>query len=311
MSEFGYLLRALLGNPDRDLQNAQSRAEADSYNSQHKYNVWHQKTGRIPVDYDDVRGIRSGYRVGALRNRPVNYNDPADVWRAHKDLMDYARIVGAEAYSNEKAYRNKEIAPRDKATMGAPIEPKKPESHNIPTIQTKTASEEHTMITYTQAYQAKQASLQKKATLIGRGINSLFGADTWMGRTFGESPETAAENFFRDDEAAAKRKEQAAQYDAQQAAMQARIDAGLAAAQKRLAEGKGLTQQSGYKAPTAVAKTQAKPKVQAVPPPPKKQMSGQEAFQQRSRGIRTKENDRAMRTADAAIRRKDGAGGRR
>jgi hypothetical protein len=169
------------------------------------------------------------------------------------------------------------------------------------------------MITYTQAYQTKQASLQKKATLIGRGINSLFGADTWMGRTFGESPETAAENFFRDDEAAAKRKEQAAQYDAQQAAMQARIDAGLAAAQKRLAEGKGVTQQPGYKAPTAVAKTQAKPKAQAAPPPPKeeKQMSGQEAFQQRSRGIRTKENDRAMRTADAAIRRKDSAGGKR
>jgi hypothetical protein len=177
--------------------------------------------------------------------------------------------------------------------------------------QAKAASKEHTMITYTQAYQAKQASLQKKATLIGRGINSLFGADTWMGRTFGESPETAAENFFRDDEAAAKRKEQAAQYDAQQAAMQARIDAGLAAAQKRLAEGKGVTQQPGYKAPTAVAKTQAKPKAQAVPPPPKKQMSGQEAFQQRSSGIRTKENDRAMRTADAAVRRKDSAGGRR
>jgi hypothetical protein len=154
--------------------------------------------------------------------------------------------------------------------------------------------------------------------MLGRGINSIFGHDTWMGRTFGESPETAAENFYKSQLPAGyeeKMKADAAAADAKEAeriaAINARIDAGMAAAQKRLAEGKGVTQQPGYKAPTAVAKTQAKPKAQAVPPPPKKQMSGQEAFQQRSRGIRTKENDRAMRTADAAIRRKDSAGGRR
>lgn len=164
------------------------------------------------------------------------------------------------------------------------------------------------MITYTQAYQAKQASLQKEATLIGRGINSLFGADTWMGRTFGESPETAAENFYKSQLPAGyeeKMKADAAAYDAKEAeriaAINARIDAGMAAAQKRLAEGKGITQQPGYQ----VAKTQPKQKVQTAPPPQKKQVSSQEAFQQRAGGTRTKENDRALRTADAAVRRRD------
>lgn len=132
MSELGYLLRALLGKPDVELNNAQVRAEGDAMLAQSRYNQWRRKTGRIPVDYNRVRSIVSGERTSPLLNHPVNYNDPADVWRAHKNMMDYARIVGAEASPNEKAYQNMEIAPRDKATMGAPLDVRQQPSQRVP-----------------------------------------------------------------------------------------------------------------------------------------------------------------------------------
>lgn len=82
-------------------------------------------------------------------------------------------------------------------------------------------------------------SMKKRATWLGRQVNNVFG-DTWMGRTFGESPETAAENFYNQQigsEAVANRKQLAAQYDAAQAKERSRVNTGVdqavAAEQKR------------------------------------------------------------------------------
>ena len=116
------------------------------------------------------------------------------------------------------------------------------------------------MITYTQAYMAKKAAMEKKATWLGRQINNVFGQDTFMGRTFGESNVTAAENFFKSQEApgeAEARRRAASDYDARQAAINKHIDAGLAQAQQRLAQGKGVTQQPGYKPPVPQPKQTA------------------------------------------------------
>ena len=142
--------------------------------------------------------------------------------------------------------------------------------------QFKIASEEQNMITYTQAYMAKKAAMEKKATWLGRQINNVFGQDTFMGRAFGESNATAAENFFKSQEAPGERearRQAAADYDARQAAINKRIDAGLAQAQQRLAQGKGITQQPGYVSPSQQPKTQvaaAKPaprRPSTTPPP--------------------------------------------
>lgn len=86
----------------------------------------------------------------------------------------------------------------------------------------------------------QQEALPKAASWLGRQVNNVFGADTWVGRTFGESPETAAENFYNQQigsEAVANRKQLAAQYDAEQAKERSRVNAGVdqavAAEQKR------------------------------------------------------------------------------
>ncbi len=68
-------------------------------------------------------------------------------------------------------------------------------------------------------------------TMLGRGINDVFG-DTFVGRTFGASPEQQMEGFYRSQETPeqrAERQRMAAEYDAQQAAMQQRISDNMAA----------------------------------------------------------------------------------
>lgn len=68
-------------------------------------------------------------------------------------------------------------------------------------------------------------------TMLGRGINDVFG-DTFVGRTFGASPEQQMEGFYRSQETSeqrAERQRMAAEYDAQQAAMQQRISDNIAA----------------------------------------------------------------------------------
>lgn len=107
----------------------------------------------------------------------------------------------------------------------------------------------------------KQAGLFGN-TMLGRGINDLVGHDTFVGRVFGASPEQEAEDFFRSQEAPGEREARhraAAEYDARQAAINARIDRGLAAANKRLAAGIGVTQRR------QVAQLAPKPAMQPVP----------------------------------------------
>lgn len=188
MSDLGYLLRALLGKPDVELNNAQVRAEGNAMRAQSRYNQWRRKTGRIPVDYNRVRSIVAGERTSPLLNHPVNYNDPADVWRAHKNMMDYARIIGAEANPNEKAYRNKEIAPRDKAMMGAPLVPKMPAPRNLPEKpQNKIASAIN--------IQTVQQAMTKRAALSWNPLNWFKSEDEYQREQYDKQRMTALQQF--------------------------------------------------------------------------------------------------------------------
>lgn len=80
----------------------------------------------------------------------------------------------------------------------------------------------------------------KQATWLGRRVNDVFGHDTAIGRTFGESNDTAAQNFYNSQispETVAQRKQLAAQYDAAQnktrAAVNQRVDKAVAQEQAR------------------------------------------------------------------------------
>ena len=83
-------------------------------------------------------------------------------------------------------------------------------------------------------------AMHKEASWLGRQVNNVFGHDTFMGRTFGESNDTAMRNFYNKQLGAdtiARQKQQAAEYDARQAQLQNRvntqIDQRVAAIQKR------------------------------------------------------------------------------
>lgn len=112
---------------------------------------------------------------------------------------------------------------------------------------------------------AQISIMQKQAglfgnTMVGRGINDIFGHDTFVGRTFGASPEQEAVDFFRSQETPEERETRriaAAEEDARRAAMNARIDRGLEAANRRLAAGTGVTQRR------AVAQAAPKPQTPA------------------------------------------------
>lgn len=70
--------------------------------------------------------------------------------------------------------------------------------------------------------------MMKTATWLGRQINNVFGHDTMVGRTFGESNDTAMRNFYNKQLGAdtiARQKQQAAEYDARQAQLQNRVNA--------------------------------------------------------------------------------------
>jgi hypothetical protein len=82
--------------------------------------------------------------------------------------------------------------------------------------------------------------LMKSATWLGRQVNNVFGGDTWMGRTFGESAETAAQNFYNKQispEMQAQRKADAAAADKQLATTRTkvnnRVDTAVANMQQR------------------------------------------------------------------------------
>jgi hypothetical protein len=93
-----------------------------------------------------------------------------------------------------------------------------PKGMPIPGQMMNTAS-----VNYGTIYQ----SMKKRASWLGRQINDVFGADTWMGRTFGESADTAARNFFNSQispEMQAQRKADAAEEAKQLAVHQQRIN---------------------------------------------------------------------------------------
>lgn len=162
------------------------------------------------------------------------------------------------------------------------------------------------------------SQLIKQATWLGRQINNVFGQDTFMGRTFGESNATAAENFYRSQEAPGEREARqraAAAEDARVAAINAHIDRGLAQANQRLAQGKGITQQPGYQAPQrAVASKPAAPAAQTrTTPPPTAARTARPAtpqsnFQnQVNPATRSAAGAKNLAASDAAIRRRDAA----
>lgn len=167
------------------------------------------------------------------------------------------------------------------------------------------------------------SSLLKQATWLGRQINNVFGQDTFMGRTFGESNATAAENFYRSQEAPGEREARqraAAAEDARVAAINAHIDRGLAQANQRLAQGRGVTQQPGYQAPQrAVAAKPAAPaarpaaqQTRTAPPPTAartaRPATPQSNFQnQLNPATRSAAGAKNLAASDAAIRRRDAA----
>lgn len=165
------------------------------------------------------------------------------------------------------------------------------------------------------------SALIKQSTWLGRQINNVFGQDTFMGRTFGESNATAAENFFAPSkEELAARRQAAAEEDARRAAINARIDRGMAQANQRLAQGKGITQQPGYQAPQrAVAAKPAAPaarpaaqQTRTAPPPTAartaRPATPQSNFQnQVNPATRSSAGAQNLAASDAAIRRRDAA----
>lgn len=161
------------------------------------------------------------------------------------------------------------------------------------------------------------SALIKQSTWLGRQINNVFGQDTFMGRTFGESNATAAENFYRSQEQPGEREARqraAAEYDARQAAINARIDRGIAQANQRLAQGQGITQQPGYQPQRAVAAKPAAPAAQTrTAPPPTAARTARPAtpqsnFQnQVNPATRSAAGATNLAASDAAIRRRDAA----
>lgn len=161
------------------------------------------------------------------------------------------------------------------------------------------------------------SQLIKQSTWLGRQINNVFGQDTFMGRTFGESNATAAENFYRSQEQPGEREARqraAAEYDARQAAINARIDRGIAQANQRLAQGKGITQQPGYQTPQRAVAAAPRPAAQTrtAPPPTAAKAAPrptpQAAFNtQANPATRSAAGARNLAASDAAIRRRDAA----
>lgn len=152
------------------------------------------------------------------------------------------------------------------------------------------------------------SQLIKQSTWLGRQINNVFGQDTFMGRTFGESNATAAENFFAPSkEELAARRQAAAEYDARQAAINARIDRGIAQANQRLAQGQGITQRAVAAKPAApAAQTRIAPPPTAAKAAPRP--TPQAAFNtQANPATRSAAGARNLAASDAVIRARDAA----
>lgn len=135
-----YLLRALFGDPDIELQNAQTQADMNAQTMQERYNRNRVQRGKRPINYERERNVRTGWIKHPPRRIPINYDDPLSLIRAEYENSNYLRTVGQDAYNNEDFYKELKLTPRDKAMMGAPLDVKQQPSQRVPEpVQEKVA----------------------------------------------------------------------------------------------------------------------------------------------------------------------------
>jgi hypothetical protein len=93
-----------------------------------------------------------------------------------------------DAYNNAASYKSKDLAPRDKSIMGAPVVPRMPKSHNLPEkLQNKIASSIN--------IQTVQQAMTKRAVLSWNPLNWLKSEDEYQREQYDKQRMAALQQF--------------------------------------------------------------------------------------------------------------------